>query len=136
MRRTARLLLPLCALALSATGCDSTGRTYPEAGPYPEVDVADLLAAAPGRYNTTAYVSAVRVCGPEADCSYMEAIELAPFEDANPPPAVLLAVEASEQFRVGARYVFSVEVGAQARRADREDEKAGPPLTLLGYDRL
>ena len=129
------VLFLLCsAFALAASGCDS-GRSYPATGDYPEVGLYTLTGQPAGRYNTTAYVSAVRVCGPTGDCSYTEAVELVEGPDLN-PSVVLLAVEAGEQFEVGARYRLSVEVGAQPRRADREDEEVRATLTLLGYDRL
>ena len=124
------VLPALLALFLLA-GCDGDGladKTYPPADDFPEITVASLLTAPPGRYNVTAYVSDANECPEGVSCFAPDSIVLVqrPLDDSD-QMSVWLFADAVRQFQVGERYVFSVEV--------RDGE--GPPhtLTLLGYSR-
>lgn len=128
-----RLALTILVLVLTATGCDTDAladRTYPEAGDFPAATVPALTVATPGRYNVTAYVHQIHACPPEAICELPDStVLLEHLADDPPQVGVTVFVDAVRQFRVGDRYIFSIEVF---------DADGGPPyaVRLLGYDRL
>lgn len=122
-----RLLPALLALALIA-GCDGgpDASTYPPAGTFEAVSLGALTDAETGRYNTTAYVTAVNACPEDAVCILPDSIVLATSRAGDGPPQLTLFAQSVRQFEVGRLYEFSVEVN--------ESERGAPyALTLLGY---
>ncbi len=118
------LLLPLAA-------CDSVEATYPGPGEYAEVALDQLLAADPGRYNLHASVAEVRPCPRDQLilCAAEATLVLAAEYPVPPDPVSLgvhVPVDAPDQFRVGRRGTFSLEL-------QRSPSGTEPTFTLLGY---
>lgn len=124
------------ALLVLLSACDGDGladRTYPGAGDFPSASPYEIATADSGRYNTTAHVADVFVCPPEADCAAAGSITLAEtyvgFSEPD-PSALVVWVEAPEQFATGRRGTFSVEV----RGASGGTDGGVRWVALLGYD--
>ena len=118
------LLLPLAA-------CDTADGTYPGPGDYAEAELGALLSADPGRYNLHAAVADVEPCPTDqlVLCAAEATLVLARTYPVPTDPAqlaVVVPVDAPEQFRVGRRGTFSLEL-----RRSSPDE--APAFTLLGY---
>ena len=121
------------ALLLALAACDTADVTYPAPGDYAEVELDALLDADPGRYNLRAAIADVEPCPENPDrlilCAAEATLVLAPSYPVPEDPALLGAfvpVDAPDQFRVGRRGTFSLELY-------RSPTGAAPTFTLLGY---
>ncbi|PAP77626.1 hypothetical protein [Rubrivirga marina] len=121
----------LLAALVSLAACDTSESLYPGPGDHPEVDLVQLLAADPGRYNLRAAIADVQPC-PEDQLILCAAEATLVLVDPTPAPsdpaqrAALVPVDAPDQFRLGRRGTFSLEL-------QRSPSGTEPTFTLLGY---